>query len=289
MTCIDNKISTVVDWILTEKCNLNCYYCLQQADTRKAKCDPVDSSFVVKAKSPMLFHLTGGEPFLIPNLTELIDHIQSQGHYVSMNTNLTHSTRHFSESVNKEKILFVNASYHYVYRKEHLKPFVRNYMNLRKAGIFTYSTLLMVPQLFDELSIVANKLISEGVCVLPKLMRGYDNGKNYPQDYDSIQFEKISGLLDRSKSNLSDEDTHTFRQVCLYNVSIDDWQSGTHSIGTRCFDGMRYIRITEMGEVVYCNGISMGNVYSKDFQFQLDGIKKNCPYRTDKYLCKKNY
>lgn len=170
MVCIDNKISTVVDWILTEKCNLNCYYCLQHADTRKAKCEPIDSSFVAKAKSPMLFHLTGGEPFLVPNLIEVIDNIQSNGHYVSMNTNLTHSTRYFSEYVNKEKMLFVNASYHYVYRKEHITPFVRNYICMRKAGIFTYTTLVMIPQLFDELSVIANKLISQGVCVLPKLM-----------------------------------------------------------------------------------------------------------------------
>lgn len=285
----DNKISTVVDWIVTEKCNMNCYYCLQHADTRKARCKPIDSSFVAKAKSPMLFHLTGGEPFLVPNLIELINNIQSMGHYVSMNTNLTYSTRRFSECVNGGEILFVNASYHYVYRKERVTPFVKNYMCMREAGIFAYATLVMIPQLFDELLVIFDKLVSQGVCVLPKLMRGRDNGKNYPQDYDSVQLETISSLLDKSKSNLSDEEGYKLSQACLYNVSIDDWQSGSHSMGTRCFDGVRYIRVTETGDVVFCNGISMGNVYREDFRFQFDDVKRECPFRTGRYLCKKNY
>lgn len=108
------KIATIIDWILTEKCNLNCYYCLQNADTRMAKRTPVDYRFAQKAEFPMLFHLTGGEPFLVPNLINLINELQAMGHYVSMNTNLTHSTRDFSKLVGKEHFLFINSSYHYI-------------------------------------------------------------------------------------------------------------------------------------------------------------------------------
>lgn len=284
-----DKILTIVDWILTEKCNLNCYYCLQNADTRKAKCETINSGFAMKAKSPMLFHLTGGEPFLVPNLIDLVNELQSMGHYVSMNTNLTYSTHDFSQYIKKENFLFINASYHYVYRKGMINPFIRNYMRLREAGIFTYATIVMLPNLFDDLLSVANKLISNGVCVLPKLMRGRDNGRQYPQDYDSTQIGKMSTLLDKSKSNLFAEDKTRLEQACQYNVSIDDWRMGTHSIGSRCFDGKRYIRITETGDVVYCNGKSMGNVYEENFQFQFCDIKRDCPYKTDNYLCKKNY
>lgn len=283
------KIATIIDWILTEKCNLNCYYCLQNADTRMAKCTPVDYRFAQKVEFPMLFHLTGGEPFLVPNLINLINELQAMGHYVSMNTNLTHSTRDFSKLVDKEHFLFINSSYHYIYRKELINPFIRNYMYLREAGIFTYATIVMLPDLFDDLLSVADKLISNGVCVLPKLMRGRENGKQYPQDYDNTQLERMSALLDKSKANLSSEDKSHLDQACLYNVSIDDWQMGSHSIGTRCFDGLHYIRITETGDVIYCNGLSMGNVYHENFQFQFCDTKRDCPYKTGNYLCKKNY
>lgn len=172
------KIATIIDWILTEKCNLNCYYCLQNADTRMAKCTPVDYRFAQKAEFPMLFHLTGGEPFLVPNLINLINELQAMGHYVSMNTNLTHSTRDFSKLVGKEHFLFINSSYHYIYRKGLINPFIRNYMYLREAGIFTYATIVMLSDLFDDLLSVADKLISNGVCVLPKLMRGREMVNN---------------------------------------------------------------------------------------------------------------
>lgn len=284
-----NRISTIVDWILTEKCNLNCYYCLQHADTRKAKCGPIDSRFVARAKDTMLFHLTGGEPFLIPNLIDLVNELQSFGHYVSMNTNLTHSTRYFSECVNKSNILFVNASYHFVYRKKHVRPFVRNYKYLRDEGIFTYATIVMLPQLFDELLSVADELLSQNVFVLPKLMRGVENGKQYPQDYNSTQLKYMSVLLEQSKSTLSAVEQTLFEQACLYNVSIDDWLTGSYSNGTRCFDGVHYIRITETGDVVYCKGLLGGNVYSENFQFQFDNQKQDCPYKTTNFLCKKHY
>lgn len=162
-------------------------------------------------------------------------------------------------------------------------------MYLREVGIFTYATIVMLPNLFDELLSVADKLISHGVCVLPKLMRGRDNGKLYPQDYDSKQIERMSSLLHKSKSNLSDEEKTQFEQACLYNVSIDDWRKGSLSIGTRCFDGKHYIRITETGDVLFCDGISVGNIYEENFRFRFYDIKRDCPYKTETYLCKKNY
>ncbi len=285
----DNKISMVVDWILTEKCNLNCYYCLQHTDTRKKECNPIDSTFLTKIKKTYLFHLTGGEPFLVPNLIELVNEIQTQGHYVSMNTNLTRSTENFAKLIRKDKFLFMNASYHYVYRKKHIAPFVRNYMKIREAGIFIYATIVMIPNLFDELLSVADMLIDKGVFVLPKLMRGRDNKKDYPQDYSVDELDKIKHLIVKSKLNLSEEEKNLFSIVCEYNISIDDWQIGTHRTGTRCFDGKNYTRITEKGDVVYCNGLCIGNVYENNFQFKIHESKENCPYKGINNLCKMNY
>ena len=70
----------------------------------------------------------------------------------------------------------------------------------------------MLPDLFDDLLSVADKLISNGVCVLPKLMRGRENGKQYPQDYDNTQLERMSALLDKSKPMYTD---YKNRQCCI--------------------------------------------------------------------------
>lgn len=286
---VDNKIVTVVDWILTEKCNLNCYYCLQNADTRNAECKPISTEFLKQVHQPTLFHLTGGEPFLIPNLTDIVNNIQDSGHYVSMNTNLTRSVQEFTNHVKTDKFLFMNASYHYVYRKMHITPFVRNYMNIRNIGIFIYASLVMIPHLIDELGKVAQMLISQGVFVVPKLMRGRENGKDYPQNYTSEHLRKINDILEMSKATLSPQEIAQFAIACKYNISIDDWQLGSHSVGTRCFDGKNYIRITEKGDLVYCNGLTLGNIYSKEQTFVHGTSKLECPYKTNNNLCKMNY
>lgn len=283
-----DEIITVVDWILTEKCNLNCYYCLQNADTRNAKCSPVNTDFLAKVHQPTLFHLTGGEPFLVPNLIEVVNNIQDNGHYVSLNTNLTCSVQRFVNQINKNNLLFVNASFHYVYRKMHIAPFVRNYMSIRNSGIFVYATIVMIPHLIDELIQVAELLISQGVFVLPKLMRGRENGKIYPQDYTVEHLQKMNDILKMSKSSLSTQDVERFAIACKYNVSIDDWELGSHIVGTRCFDGKHYVRITETGDVVYCNGLILGNIYSNKV-FKEITSKLDCPYKTNNNLCKMNY
>ena len=171
------RIDTIVDWILTERCNLNCYYCLQNADTRKAECGPLDYSFVENVDKSVLFHLTGGEPFLVPNLNDMCNALEDRGHHVSMNTNLTLPVSKFVKEVSPDRFLFINASVHYPYRKQHMEPFMRHYRELREAGFFVYSTVVMIPDDFDQIADFIREYQSQGLILLPKLMRGVEKGK----------------------------------------------------------------------------------------------------------------
>ena len=85
------------------------------------------------------------------------------------------------------------------------------------------------------------------------------------------------------------KEKNLFPTICKYNVSIDDWQDETHRVGTRCFDGENYIRITEKGDVVYCSNLCIGNVYNNNFQFKIYESKENCPHKGINNLCKMNY
>ena len=174
------NIDTIVDWILTERCNLNCYYCLQNADTRKAECGHVDYSFIEDIDRTLLFHLTGGEPFLVPNLNELCNSIEYKGHYISMNTNLTLPVNKFIDQVRSDRFLFINASVHYPYRELHMEPFIRHYKELREAGFFVYSTVVMIPDEFEKIADFIRKYQSRDLILLPKLMRGIEHGRRYP-------------------------------------------------------------------------------------------------------------
>lgn len=281
------QVNRIVDWILTEKCNLNCYYCLQNADTRNAECKSVDYSFIDNISEPILFHLTGGEPFLVPNIIDLCIKLEQKGHYISMNTNLTIPVNTFIEKVKSEKFIFINASVHYPYRKHHMKPFIRHYMALREAGFFVYATIVMMPDEFEQISDFIKDYQSQGVILLPKLMRGVERGVKYPESYNDRQFSMMKNMVINSIEKMSLIDKKKFKIACENNVSIDNWWEFANNpiYGTRCFDGFRYIRITEKGDIVYCNGKLLGNIKTTGFTVLQD--IDICPHLKNGF-CKKN-
>lgn len=278
------RIDTIVDWILTERCNLNCYYCLQNADTRKEECGPVDYSFISGLDDTVLFHLTGGEPFLVPNIIDLCNGLQEGGHFVSMNTNMTLPVGRFAENVRSGNFLFINASVHYPYRKHHMDPFMRHFRQLRDKGFFVYATVVMIPAEFDEIVEFIKEYQHQGLILLPKLMRGIELGRRYPASYSETQNEIMKQLVASAIDNMTAAEKEKFQIACENNVSIDNWWEfdSKSRCGTRCFDGTRYVRITERGDIVYCDGKVLGNVKETGFK-KLDQACQ-CRYY-DKALC----
>lgn len=281
---------TVVDWILTTKCNLDCYYCLMGKSKNSAsEILSVDSSFLKSAKGSFLFHLTGGEPFLLPNWVELCQAIQQAGGMISVNTNLTHSVEHFVYKVDPDLVAFINCSVHYWLRKEHMRPFRMNYEKLRNAGFFAYATLLMIPEIFDEMTDFFWKWADTDILILPKVMRGRSNGVNYPEGYTRKQKEEIREMIEYTKARLTDEERKHFEMMNLYSVSADDWNTALVDQAAKpCFDGVNFIRMTENGDILYCIDHFLGNV-QRDGLKTLETINK-CEYRKcvgEKFLCGK--
>ena len=280
-----NDISTVIDWILTEKCNLNCYYCLQNADTRNARCEAIDYSFIHDLSSRYLFHLTGGEPFLVPNLNGLCNSLQEAGQYVSMNTNLTLPVERFTTEVKNDRFLFINSSVHYPYRKMHMKPFLQNYRNLKASGFFIYATVVMLPGLVEELLEFIGRYQKEDIFILPKLMRGIDCGRSYPRAYTPDQRSRMQDAAAATILKMTPGEQDAFRIACRYNVSIDNWGNNPPDIdGTRCFDGNRFIRITETGDITYCNNQVLGHISGG---FKTLGKSNTCKHSVNN-LCLKS-
>ena len=139
---------------------------------------------------------------------------------------------------------------------------MRHYRQLREAGFFVYATVVMVPNDFECIADFIRQYQRQGLILLPKLMRGVERGQRYPDAYSNEQNDIMKELVASSIENMSPDDREKFHIACENNVSIDNWwESDTRTIGgTRCFDGARYIRITEAGDIIYCDGKTLGNI-----------------------------
>jgi MoaA/NifB/PqqE/SkfB family radical SAM enzyme len=277
---------TTIDWIITNKCNLNCYYCLM-GKHKNISAEPVNVEFVKNLTGSYLFHLTGGEPFLVPNFTEVCEQLIENGQFISINTNLTRKVDSFVKNVNAENVAFINCSIHYPLRKKHMSPFLRHYRQLREAGFFVFATVVMVPEIFDELECFW-KTYSPEIDILPKIMRGTSDGKLYPEHYTNTQKALIREMTLSANPKLSAIDKLRYDVLCRKSVSMDDWETGIIPGGNEiCMNGYSLIRITESGDIVYCKNKKIGNIHVDGLQ--ITKKMQSCQYRmsskNSRYTC----
>lgn len=280
----------IIDWILTRKCNFNCYYCLQGSDTRKEPCVPVDVSFMNEARpGSYLFHLTGGEPLLVPNFGEVCAEVAGSGNILSLNTNLSIRPSALMESVRASDVAFVNASVHFPYRRTGFGRFAENYTLLRKGGYFVVATCVMPPETFDEcvrfIDDVRNKT---GVVIFPKLMRGVSCGKRYPEAYSAEQVSELERLTEAAALDAKSFSAGGFELLCRYSPSIDSWSgvSVSEENSSLCYDGVQAIHLDVNGDWIKCVNCCIGNVYEDGFKplfkerrcdySRISGNKKYC-------------
>jgi MoaA/NifB/PqqE/SkfB family radical SAM enzyme len=82
----------LINFYLTELCNLNCKMCFLKQIKSEKKFIPLD--IIKKVVKELIYlrpryNLTGGEPFLYPDIKELITHIKSKGLYLNIVSNGT--------------------------------------------------------------------------------------------------------------------------------------------------------------------------------------------------------
>ncbi len=79
----------IVQWEITHKCNLNCDYCY--IDHTKDRTNILRSKNKVVSLRPKYLIVSGGEPLIVPNLSEIIRevYLKCSSPYLVLNTNLT--------------------------------------------------------------------------------------------------------------------------------------------------------------------------------------------------------
>lgn len=261
---------TVIDWIVTRKCNLNCYYCLQGTDTRRLPCPPVDTTFLVLAEpGKYSFHLTGGEPLLVPGIGGICARIVESSNLLSLNTNLTVNPLCITESVGPDDVAFINASVHFPYRSKSMANYVKHYNQLRDNGYFVVGSCVMIPESFDEIvTFIDNARNKYGITIFPKLMRGISGMKSYPQSYSVKQLAEIQRLTRTAAEEAEKFSPRGLNSLAAYSPSIDSWNGGSIAPmpAAYCFDGIQAIHLDSNGDWIKCNNVCIGNVYSDGFK-----------------------
>ena len=260
---------TVIDWIVTRKCNLNCFYCLQGTDTRHEPCTAIDTSFLKLAvPGQYAFHLTGGEPLLVPNIGEICSMVAATSNHLSLNTNLTIDPTRVIESVEPKDVSFINASVHYPYRKKSISKYVEHYKLLREKGFFVVGSCVMEPESFDDIvTFIDDIRTKHGIMVFPKMMRGICGKQSYPEAYSEKQISELNRLNVIARAEAESFNPSGWEQLALHSPSIDSWgkQGITTGLSSYCFDGIQAIHLDSNGDWIKCDNECIGNVYQVGF------------------------
>jgi radical SAM protein with 4Fe4S-binding SPASM domain len=96
-------------WSVTQRCNLKCAYCLAEGSSTDFVELPFSSLIRIADKliqcGTRNVALSGGEPFLRPDIFDLIDYLQAAGVRVTLNTNGTLVTREVARRLAEREVV----------------------------------------------------------------------------------------------------------------------------------------------------------------------------------------
>jgi len=194
-------------WYLSERCYMTCSYCgeWQQGDLALKPISTIDIPKLISTldRTGLVFRVSftgGGEPFLVPNLTEACLELTNR-HYVSFNTNLAEpQVRGFLERVDPSRVVEIHASCHLksLERRKLMDRFVDNCLLCQRRNIPLTIVEVGYPPLLAEVEKYKAFFQSKGLNLHFGVFCGNWNGKNYPQAYTEAELIGF-GLNDTSR------------------------------------------------------------------------------------------
>lgn len=240
-------------WVLNYNCNYNCPICL---DLKKIKLNPefsrldcdILASKLSKLGQNWSVTLSGGEPFIHPQIDELLDELYKKKISVKIQTNLSliFSLQKFPYT----NIYEIEASVHAQMKTEkQISEFIERVLLLREIGYYVKPTYILLPN-NKEITLKHIKEFKENnieLWVRPfKDTRGKYNGGIYPRDY-------------------SDEDKEIL-QIDGINIDYFKSKSWEFYTGERCSSGRNLIFTKPNGDMYNCNKklYLLGNLFNDD-------------------------
>ncbi|GAB6178422.1 hypothetical protein JCM16814_33130 [Desulfobaculum senezii] len=231
-------------WDMTHACNLQCAYCSFPHTTPPERplipTEKVQSFLDATGKQWGIF-MTGGEPLLYPNFSEVCRTL-AKTHRLTLDTNLslTEQVRELADTVPPERVQDIHASLH-IEERERIggtQQFIDNVRLLRKRGFRVKVNYVLHPTLVRRYPEDARFFKRHGITLVPRPFKGVHDGHKYPAAYSSAAKRIFAGTPDAGRK-------------MLFNFK-----------GVPCNAGRTFIRMEPDGTVYRCSGdmTIMGNI-----------------------------
>jgi MoaA/NifB/PqqE/SkfB family radical SAM enzyme len=246
--------------VTSYQCNLECDYCIvgKRYQTEIfTKTYDINISALKKilddSNKIYRINLTGGEPFLAPNIVEACIELTKK-HFLGFNSNFTSKkVKEFAEKIKPKRVNFIIASCHIkeLERLNLLNRYIDNFLLCKNRGFNIGAIEIGYPPILNEVNKYKRFFLEKGIDLTFSPYIGNYKGKVYPDSYSEKEL-KIFGLKEKD---------------------IDIF----HQYGNLCNAGYNVGIIHPNGDITYCFQFtkSLGNIY--------EGIKFNdklirCPF-----------
>jgi MoaA/NifB/PqqE/SkfB family radical SAM enzyme len=281
------------DWTMFTTCNYACGYCFFDAEELGKKLEIFATNAewqqaFDRTNLTWLIHLTGGEPFILPEFVDLCQRL-TQKHWISVNSNLTRpAVKQFAETIDPSRVSMINAGFHPVEweKRRGYDVFIRHFHLLKEHGFNIMASMVGDPKALLQFDEVSKILSAEGIVLVPKVMRGMVDGKDYPRAYTDLErdiFKKASAAARQAYQPMLD----SLSEPPTINPFDDDTRLDEimDFRGMMCSSGSRFVMMNEKGDVIQCPNKVLGNLLKGTFQ----PVKRDiiCNSRYCYYFCMK--
>lgn len=189
---------------INRSCNYHCYYCLASVDgiiedERPPVGNETFQAFWRRTGRAWWFVISGGESFLYPGFADLCARLASDGHFLSVDTNLSRDLEEFLRLVAPEAVVMMSCAYH---PEAERKPgarrlFQERVCRLADSGFRVCIPYVMHPRRFDDYRTAREEFGALGFRLTPQPFRGEYGERRYPEAYTEEQRAFIAVELDR--------------------------------------------------------------------------------------------
>lgn len=225
----NNRISFLLDWELTMKCNLDCSYCLQELygghdnSTKHpplAEClktlnfmfEYVDQYMKYKPKGlkTVILNIYGGESLHHPDIVKILSEVRNQYDPYKDRWQLTVTTT-TNAIISAKKLLSIipyidefTASYHTETTAKQKQQFKDNLLTIQAAGVRLKCIVLMyeLEEYFADAQLMIEWLADNNIKLLPRQLDDLTSKKN---NYNQAQVQWFNNLYQSKTHGTSDK------------------------------------------------------------------------------------